>query len=161
MQEPTEPDVPDVAQADEPQPPATDTSSSRVRLLLNVLVFQFKLLMDGVRDLLLVPASLVSVLFGIAAGGDQPDRYFKRLLKLGRRSDRFINLFDEYSERGDTSGTADELIEPYKARLMEQASNSPVTARANQVVDSLLENQQGKHTANQAAIREHDEHNRL
>lgn len=59
----------------------------------DVLVFQFKLLLDGLRDVLLSPASIVAVLAGYLVSPENPRRYFDRLMGLGLKSDHFINLF--------------------------------------------------------------------
>ena len=114
-------------------------STSRIRLLLNLGSFQLKLLLDWLRDLLLAPASFFAVLYGIIAGGDKPDQYYNRLMAYGRRSDRFINLFDEYSDDHDPDRKkSDDYLAPYKERLIQQAENSPITERANQLVDELV-----------------------
>jgi hypothetical protein len=63
------------------QEPA-DAHVSRLQLLWDVTLFQFKLLFDGLRDLLLSPLSIISAVIGLVAGGEEPDRYFKQLLRL-------------------------------------------------------------------------------
>jgi hypothetical protein len=81
---------------------------SRFRLVWQVLLFQFKLAADGLRDLLLVPISLGAGILGLLAGGDEPDQYFRRLQRFGRRTDLWINLFGQY-RHGPTS---DKLVKP-------------------------------------------------
>ena len=75
------------------------------RLLRDVLVFQFKLVMDGVRDVILSPVSIVVVLFGFVSHRENPDRYFKRLLIFGRRTDLWINLFGSSNHQPSVSDT--------------------------------------------------------
>ena len=121
---------------DEPK----DTQSrpqGRVRMLLDVFVFQFKLSLDGIRDLVLIPISLGAALLGLLLGGDEPRRYFDRLLKLGRRSDRFINLFEQHSD--DSEPTSDSMLEPLKQRVLEHTHESPVTSRVSEALDQLTE----------------------
>jgi hypothetical protein len=65
-------------------------------LLGRLISFQFKLIMDGLRDLLLSPISIVFTLYGIVLQRDRPDKYFNRLMRFGRKSDDFINLFGEH-----------------------------------------------------------------
>jgi hypothetical protein len=81
---------------------------TRFRLIWQVLLFQFKLAADGLRDLLLVPISLGAGILGLLAGGDEPDQYFRRLLRFGRRTDIWINLFGQH-RHGPTS---DNLVKP-------------------------------------------------
>ena len=72
--------------------------NSHWTLIGKLITFQFKLAMDGLRDLLLSPISIGFALYGIVVQRDQPDKYFNRLLRFGRTSDEFINLFGEYDE---------------------------------------------------------------
>ncbi|MEE4297949.1 MAG: hypothetical protein V2J24_00790, partial [Pseudomonadales bacterium] len=65
---------------------------------------QFKLLIDGLRDVVLSPASVIAVLLGVF--GDGPaDRPFRALLRFGRRTDEWIDLFDAH--RGAGAADAD------------------------------------------------------
>ena len=81
---------------------------TRFQLVWQVLLFQFKLAADGLRDLLLVPISLGAGILGLLVGGDDPDQYFRRLLRFGRRTDIWINLFGQH-RHGPTS---DNLVKP-------------------------------------------------
>lgn len=63
-------------------------------LIRNIAVFQAKLLVDGLRDLVLVPASLIAGIMSLASSSDgQPGTQFYRLLGVGKHSERWINLF--------------------------------------------------------------------
>lgn len=80
------------AAADGPAP----SSLSRGALLRRLIVFQIKLALDGLRDLLLSPLSIITVAAGLLFGGNRPDRLFRRLMSFGRRTDIWIDLFDLY-----------------------------------------------------------------
>jgi len=71
----------------------TPAADGRMALVRDVAVLQFKLIVDGLRDFLLVPVSLIVGLIGLLEGGARPGREFYRLLRVGRRSERWINLF--------------------------------------------------------------------
>ena len=86
---------------------------SRVELIWRLVLFQFKLVMDGLRDMLLSPVSFVVAIAGLVAGGETPDRYWTQLMRFGRRTDAWINLFDQHA------GGADALVEPIE-RMMKQ-----------------------------------------
>ena len=118
----------------------------RVRLLIDVVVFQVKLAMDGVRDLVLIPVSMIAALLGLVFGGDEPQRYFEQLLDLGRRSDRFINLFNQHKPTEETS--SDSMLEPLKQHLIEKSSESPVTNRVSDAIDQLTDPQKPAADAN-------------
>ncbi|MEE8338838.1 MAG: hypothetical protein V3R56_01770 [Xanthomonadales bacterium] len=70
-----------------------ETRNPRVDLIRETAVLQIKLLADGFRDAVLIPVSLIAALIGLLRGGEQADREYRRVIKLGRRSERWINLF--------------------------------------------------------------------
>lgn len=108
-------------------------SVSRFRLVLALARFQIKLLIDGLRDLVLSPIALVAVLVGIASPGDQPDRLFRRLLLWGRRSESWINLFGYRPKAG-----ADDLLDPIEQALVREASSDNSLGRVNRAVNDGL-----------------------
>ena len=113
---------PDSASSEYAPDKATDElSQSRWRLLWDVFIFQFKLAFDGLRDLVLSPVSIVAGLMGLLIGGNEPARYFRQVLRFGRRTEYWLNLFDHPQRRG---GTSDELIDPIRDRVFEEAEKS-------------------------------------
>ena len=70
-----------------------ESRSRRAELMRETALLQIKLLADGFRDAVLIPVSLIAALIGLLRGGGNPDREFRRIIKLGRRSERWINLF--------------------------------------------------------------------
>jgi hypothetical protein len=128
----------DESEAPAPSPdPLPDVHTSRLQLVWDVTVFQFKLLFDGVRDLLLVPLSILAGVLGLLIGGDDPQRYFRRLLRLGRRSELWLNLFGHH-RHGHTS---DRMIDPLRERVFTEAKSNPWISRAgtrlNQTLDEV------------------------
>ena len=68
--------------------------------LRHLIVFQFKLLADALRDLILSPISVMAFLFDAIFRPRLSNSLTLRLMKMGRYSDRVINLFNEYSKAG-------------------------------------------------------------
>ena len=104
---------------------------SRVTLIWRLLVFQFKLVMDGLRDILLSPVSFVVAIIGLVAGGDVPDRYWKQLMAFGRRTDAWINLFD-----GHTGGV-DALVEPIERMMTQDPARRSQLAQVDRFFERL------------------------
>jgi hypothetical protein len=129
------PDSHDPIAASESAP--DDLHTSRLQLVWDVLLFQFKLAFDGLRDLLLVPLSIGAAILGLVAGGNDPQQYFRRLLHLGRRSEMWLNLFG-YRKHKNTS---DELVAGLRERVFTEARDNPWVSRAgtrlNERLDSL------------------------
>lgn len=68
-------------------------------------VFQLKLYIDAFRDILLSMLSLGAFIIDLVQQNDGPDSYFEKVLGFGRRTERSINLFNQFDaqERGDRS----------------------------------------------------------
>lgn len=65
----------------------------RWRLVRDLAVFQAKLVVDGFKDLVLAPVSLVAALVGMLVHREDPGRPFYALLRWGHGFDRWVNLF--------------------------------------------------------------------
>jgi len=94
----------------------------RTDLFRNTVIFQLKLLADGVRDAVLIPVSMVAALIGLLRGGGDCDREFSRVVDLGRRSERWINLFGNHSpaESDHPAGTMDSILDQVETVVREQ-----------------------------------------
>ena len=59
---------------------------------------------------------------GFLRGGEEPDREFQRVLKIGRRSERWINLFGRQRPlgKGQAIGSIDQVLEQAEAVVIEQ-----------------------------------------
>lgn len=69
--------------------------NSRSEVIRITIVLQLKLIVDGLRDLALMPLVLIATLFGLIKHKDNPGRYLYRLLSYGKASEEWIGLFDE------------------------------------------------------------------
>lgn len=89
-----------------------DDSKAQVtfgRALKHLVVFQIKLGADALRDLMMSPLSIAVFLIDGIRKPTVEESLYVRLMVVGRRSDRYINLFDEYKDKGHF--TMDEAIE--------------------------------------------------
>jgi hypothetical protein len=100
----------------------TANRNPRVELIRETAVLQIKLLVDGLRDAILIPLSLVAALIGVMRGGPDCDREFRRVIKLGHRSERWINLFGHQRPLGSdpAKGSMDSVLEQVESVVMEQ-----------------------------------------
>ena len=98
-----------------------EDSAARVTFgpaLKHLVVFQLKLGADALRDLVLSPLSVVVFVLDAIRKPALEDSLYLRLMVLGRRSDEYINLFDQHKDKGRF--TMDEAIETV-ARMASEA----------------------------------------
>ena len=105
-------------------------SDSRLEILWRLVIFQAKLVVDGARDVVLLPISLVAGIIDFAKGDSAN---FDAVLRLGRQTEHWINLFGHQRQ-----GTADQLLDPVKERFLEEAGNNQAVQKANHSLDRSL-----------------------
>jgi len=101
----------------------TDTNKSpRIKLMRDAAVLQIKLVADGIRDAILIPLSMIAALIGLLEGGSKCDEKFRRVVKLGRRSERWINLFGEQPPLGMShpAGSMDTILNQVESVVLDQ-----------------------------------------
>jgi hypothetical protein len=104
------------------QPKLDQQRNPRLALARETAFFQLKLLADGFRDALLIPISLIAGVFGIMRGGEDCDREFREVVRLGRRSESWINLFGHAKPLGvgHPAGSMDRILEQVESIVIEQ-----------------------------------------
>jgi hypothetical protein len=131
----------------EPPPaPHPDPAESRWRFLRDVSVFQLKLLLDGLRDALMIPLSIAAAVLDLLTPGPEDAGLFYRLVKLGERSEAFIDVFEvaRRDAAGRPVGTAgergvDDLLRHVEDFLLDQEQRGGLTAATRARVDRLLD----------------------
>jgi hypothetical protein len=68
-------------------------SDDRWKFMRDVVVFQLKMFLDNVRDLVLMPVSLVAALIDLILRGDREGARFYRVLRWGRHSETVIDVY--------------------------------------------------------------------
>ncbi|MDG1945161.1 MAG: hypothetical protein P8J17_12970 [Halioglobus sp.] len=89
--------------------------------LRHLLMFQLKLGADAVRDLLMSPISVIVFLVDVVRKPTLEDSLYLRLMLLGRKSDRLVNLFDEHKDAGHY--TVDQAVEELETLVLSTRKN--------------------------------------
>lgn len=117
-------------------------------LIRDSVVFQFKLVADGFRDLLLLPASFVATILSLIKSRDgKPGPQFYRLLGAGKRSERWIDLFAAYrnSPESDSERVAsnepsiDDIVHRVESFVVDEYQRGGITAQAKTRLDKALD----------------------
>lgn len=116
-------------------------------LIRDVAVLQVKLIVDGLRDLVLVPASLIAGVVSLIRSKDgKPGPQFYRLLAIGKKSEHWINLFggirnapmniaDDVSF-GDLD--IDDIVSRVETFVVDEYRRGGVTRQAKARIDKAL-----------------------
>ena len=132
----------------EPNPDSSPDYPDRWTLIRDLFVFQAKLLVDGLRDLLLVPAALVAGIWSLVAGEKgRPGPQFYRLISLGKQSERWIDLFKAYEnapgevrrEHEFAVSNMDELVDRFESFVVDEYERGGLTAQAKERIDKALD----------------------
>ena len=134
-------------------PEAKDDQSGRWTLIRDVAVLQVKLIVDGLRDLILVPLSLVAGIVSLASGEKGvPGTQFYRLLAVGKQSERWINLFgalenappDLEQSTPFPDANMDEIVGKIEAFVVNEEKRGGMTAQARERFEKAIDAMQRK-----------------
>ena len=120
-------------------------SGDRWRFLRDVLVFQFKMLLDNVRDFALMPISLVAALIDIVSRGEREGALFYKVLKWGAHSEAVIDVYSaiEHHETSDfkisPSYTVDGVIARLEGVLMRECEKGGTAASIKAAMDRAID----------------------
>ncbi len=135
-------------------------------LIRDVAVFQFKLVVDGLRDLVLVPVSLVAGLLSLVTGREgAPGEQFYRVLDAGKQSELWIDLFGalrnapeslDVSVRFPDAGM-DEILDGIEAFVVDEERRGGMTAQARARFEKALRGFQDRRHAHAPGRADGDE----
>jgi len=129
------------------QPEQEQPPSERWTLMRDVAVLQAKLIVDGLRDLVLVPASIIAGIVSLASSTEgRPGTQFYQLLGLGKQSERWINLFgalenappDLEQMEPFPEADMDELVGKLETFVRDEESRGTVTNQARERLEKVL-----------------------
>jgi len=120
---------------------------SRADLLRDALLLQGKLLIDGMRDLILVPVSIFAALADLLSSEQPVGRRFYSVLQIGRRTEHWIDLFgaaerSPHEDRwgnGEQGGKLDDLVEQVESVVKEQYAKGGVSGSARSALNKALD----------------------
>lgn len=93
-------------------------------LARDVIGFQLKLLLDTARDLITSPIALVAAALDFLLIRQQSPRYFRGVLRLGKRSEEWIDLWAAAYEDKAQPETVDAVIDRVEALLRDPRSGA-------------------------------------
>ena len=85
--------------------------------LKKFVIFQLKLYIDAIRDLFLSFLSLLAFLLDVILQRQDEVSYFEQVLRLGRRSEKAINLFNQHDPEAQHDVSVDGVIRSFEERM--------------------------------------------
>jgi hypothetical protein len=125
-------------------------------LIRDVAVLQFKLVVDGLRDFLLVPVSLVAGLMSLASGNrGVPGPQFYQLLGVGKQSEHWIDLFgamrnappDLAEHIHFPDANMDDILDNIENFVRDEERRGGMTAQARERLEKVLRGLQDRRDA--------------
>jgi len=115
----------------------------RWALIRDALVFQLKLAVDGLRDLIMMPVSIGVAVLDLLGAGPRAGRQFYDLLRFGRKTDEWIDLLGA-AERVELVPARrgpgiDSLVERMERLVVQEYERGGITASAKDAVDRALD----------------------
>ena len=106
----------------------TNSTKRKWPLIRENLVFQIKLTLDAVRDLLLSPVAITCTILDLIKGNRPGEGYFQRLMQMGHQTDEWLSLFghvatDPKSKHDDASAESIEKADELVSRTNDRISN--------------------------------------
>lgn len=130
-------------------------TDERWQFIRDVLVFEFKMFLDNVRDFLLMPASLIAALLDLVFKGEREGERFYKVLEWGKHSEELINVYGELDTRQDqrTEGmkqdySVDAVISKLEGVIVKEYEKGGTAANIKAAVDRAIDQLQreaGRH----------------
>ena len=118
---------------------SAELKQKRWRLVRMVVLLQLKLGLSALRDLVLIPVALIAALFDFVRLREFEPRFFRHVLHLGERSDRYIDVW--YHEHDDPNATPRENVDALLARVETVVRDREQGARQARVLKRWAERQ--------------------
>ena len=127
--------------------PETREPLDRRTLVRDVAVFQFKLIVDGLRDLVLVPVSFVAGIISFINTKDGvPGSQFYDLLEVGKQSERWIDLFGALRNAPPEvrnrvrfpEENMDQILDRIETFVIDEEKRGGITAQARERLEKAL-----------------------
>lgn len=114
-------------------------SAQRFGVFRDVVVFQVKLVVDGLRDLLLSPLSIGAALIDLLVPGDDGGKRFYSVVRFGRRTEQWINLFGAADRHGpeDVPKGIDVLLHELETLVRDPQRREDAMTRAEAILQRL------------------------
>lgn len=100
-----------------------------------LVIFQLKLAVDALRDIILSPVSIVCSLIDLVEKRKYKDSYFEKLMLFGRNTEKKINLFEQH-ELEET--TIDSILNQVEGVVMKEYKDKNLSKKTVSAIEKIL-----------------------
>lgn len=128
-----------------PEPELPRALPDKATIVRDALVLQAKLVVDGLRDAILIPVSLVAAVLNLLQLPGRKSMIFYEVVQAGRRSERWIDLFEAadrvYPRADEQKNMAglDELLAQVESQLRGQPHAGSAANPDGESAESVLD----------------------
>ena len=109
------------------------------KFLRDVLVFQFKMFLDNVRDFALMPISLVAALIDLLFKGERQGSFFYQVLRWGAHSEEVINVYSSIeTPKVNPNYTVDAVIARLEGVLVRECEKGGTASNIKTAMDRAI-----------------------
>jgi len=118
----------------------------RKTFLRDAVIFHGKLLLDGLRDFILFPVTLVAALVDLVQRKDPPGRHFYDVVHFGRETEHWINLFEaadrappsEHPRPNIDGPNLDDFVDDIETKVKDRYEKGELSAAARETVEQIM-----------------------
>ena len=115
---------------------------SKGELIREALVFQLKLGIDGLKDVVLVPIVMIALAFDLMRSTEVRGRNLRRVFRMGHGFDRWLDLYKAgraaADDAEDGSGGFDDQLNGVERVLREELATGQLSTKAKAALREML-----------------------
>ncbi|PHS19536.1 MAG: hypothetical protein COA86_04465 [Kangiella sp.] len=107
-----------------------------------LLVFQVKLAVDALRDIILSPVSLICTLLDYFQKKSGKNSYFEKLMVFGRQTEKRINLFEQHQIETSFNKNAsiDTVLNRVESVILREYKEKHISKKTLSAIETALKN---------------------
>lgn len=106
-----------------------------------LVIFQLKLAVDALRDIILSPVSIVCSLIDMAEKRKGKDSYFEKLMLFGRNTEKKINLFEQHEIE---ESTIDSILNQVEGVVTKEYKDKSLSKKTVSAIEKILKTESKK-----------------
>jgi hypothetical protein len=108
-----------------------------------LVIFQLKLAVDALRDIILSPVSIICSLVDLAEKRKGENSYFEKLMVFGRDTEKKINLFEQHQQE---EATIDSILDQVEDVVMKKYKDKNISKKTLSAIEKILKPESNKIT---------------